>query len=402
MRFLILIISSLLLLFTNFGVTSFSPDTNVLDNQCLSEKTTLNKKYKKALENEQPYILPNEYGYWDAYTYSTTYCDNFITHACHNNDFNFETRRYRVGYIHNEFVVLSPTRIGFNEAYIEYRFKTPIDRMDIEMSHWREYAHEWLDASHGTAKIEYLVGDTYYEHTDLLSSTINLSHDRTQLNLINVTFIRPTYRVRIRATINFVAVNESNRGRICIGKTTFYPNYSAQRLSGYELDYLPTNWNSPTVVNNVNCYGYALNNQTNPHNNYDIWPLQQPGEFSSGNHYFSPDNCTFSYIKSCIEADFSAYNLEYNLNLICISEVDRFSAVPLGSYKICLAIDPGVEYHFYRQNSDGYWSHKYGNLNVSNVDQNNNIITDPYLCALPQNICFVRYYAISPWGNFYA
>lgn len=61
MRFLILIISSLLLLFTNFGVTSFSPDTNVLDNQRLSEKTTLNKKYKKALENEQPYILPNEY-----------------------------------------------------------------------------------------------------------------------------------------------------------------------------------------------------------------------------------------------------------------------------------------------------------------------------------------------------
>lgn len=61
MKFLILIISSLLLLFTNFGVTSFSPDTNVLDNQRLSEKTTLNKKYKKALENEQPYILPNEY-----------------------------------------------------------------------------------------------------------------------------------------------------------------------------------------------------------------------------------------------------------------------------------------------------------------------------------------------------
>lgn len=55
MKFLILIISSLLLLFTNLGVTSFSSDTNVLDNQRLSEKTTLNKKYKKALENEQPY-----------------------------------------------------------------------------------------------------------------------------------------------------------------------------------------------------------------------------------------------------------------------------------------------------------------------------------------------------------
>lgn len=46
-------------------------------------------------------------------------------------------------------------------------------------------------------------------------------------------------------------------------------------------------------------------------------------------------------------------------------------------YKIAIVVDPGWDYHFYVQNSDGYWSHKPGIESCTRVDAGGNSITDP-------------------------
>ena len=46
-------------------------------------------------------------------------------------------------------------------------------------------------------------------------------------------------------------------------------------------------------------------------------------------------------------------------------------------YKVAIVIAPGVDYHWYVQNSDGYWSHKPGTTSCTKVDASGNFITDP-------------------------
>jgi hypothetical protein len=38
------------------------------------------------------------------------------------------------------------------------------------------------------------------------------------------------------------------------------------------------------------------------------------------------------------------------------------------------------DYHFYRQDKDGYWSHKTGDKKISNLDASGNRILNPELC----------------------
>ena len=48
-----------------------------------------------------------------------------------------------------------------------------------------------------------------------------------------------------------------------------------------------------------------------------------------------------------------------------------------GKYKVALVVDPYYDFHWYRQNADGTWSHKPGGTNVRNTDNSSEIIYDP-------------------------
>ena len=50
---------------------------------------------------------------------------------------------------------------------------------------------------------------------------------------------------------------------------------------------------------------------------------------------------------------------------------------PEGAYRVALFIYPGYDFHWYRQNPDGTWSHKLGSEPVTNCDFSGNIIYDP-------------------------
>ncbi|MCR5332402.1 MAG: trypsin-like peptidase domain-containing protein [Bacilli bacterium] len=171
-------------------------------------------------------IHPSDYGYSDAYANHYTIAENFITHNL-NNSFNFYTRRYRCGYIHNEYIVTSPIRQTFTEAFIEYQFDYPVLAIDVDLSHWREFAHEWLDKTTGTATIQ--LADDYYEddwydYFDLLADSTALPRDRSNPTTYRIEFPSMTYGFRFYSSIPEPRFNNDNRGRICIGDMNVYIN----------------------------------------------------------------------------------------------------------------------------------------------------------------------------------
>lgn len=62
-----------------------------------------------------------------------------------------------------------------------------------------------------------------------------------------------------------------------------------------------------------------------------------------------------------------------------IQTTDFTSMCPEGYSKIALIIDESDDYHFLRQDSNGFWSHKPGAMNVVNKDAFGHKIKDPRL-----------------------
>ena len=59
------------------------------------------------------------------------------------------------------------------------------------------------------------------------------------------------------------------------------------------------------------------------------------------------------------------------------------------------------DYHWYRQNSDGTWSHKPGTTAVRRTDNSGNHIIDPETCDRGLYTNFLGFYAVTPWNNLY-
>ena len=55
---------------------------------------------------------------------------------------------------------------------------------------------------------------------------------------------------------------------------------------------------------------------------------------------------------------------------------------PPRSSKIALVVDPSDDYHFLRQDSNGFWSQKSGARPVTNLDASRHEIWNPQLCDL--------------------
>jgi len=68
---------------------------------------------------------------------------------------------------------------------------------------------------------------------------------------------------------------------------------------------------------------------------------------------------------------FTHDSVNYNFTF---QSVDENQKCENGSFKVALVIDPGIDYHWYRQNSDGTWSHKPGGGCVRNHNYNNNLL----------------------------
>ena len=167
-------------------------------------------------------------------------------------------------------------------------------------------------------------------------------------------------------------------------------------LSGYELDYNPALWDGDVEDNN-NCYAYAINNQVRPGTN-TLWWKQQPGQYGNA--------ITYNYnnevqMFNAVTKDFEKYNELFGTNLV-FQRIGKFQKCPAGTYKVALVANSlNIDYHWYRQDSDGYWSHKPGTTPLTRYDSNGNLIVDPQTCARGIYDVFHGFYAVSGWDNMY-
>jgi len=143
---------------------------------------------------------------------------------------------------------------------------------------------------------------------------------------------------------------------------------------GYEHEYNEELWGG-SVITKANCYAYVLNTYSKP---YDI--KYRPSYVSHGESYSA------DYIKRNIitllrdDADY------YNHKKIVATTATTKPGYR--QYKIAAVFSydrDGVtiaDYHFYRQDKGGYWSHKRGyDLPISNIDASSNKIIDPKACS---------------------
>jgi hypothetical protein len=73
-----------------------------------------------------------------------------------------------------------------------------------------------------------------------------------------------------------------------------------------------------------------------------------------------------------------------------------FSKKLENGHYVALLIHPNTDFHFVRLDVDGYWSHKPGAWDVTNKDNNGNVITDPSKQDFSPWFRFCAYYAVVP------
>lgn len=198
----------------------------------------------------------------------------------------------------------------------------------------------------------------------------------------------------------------------------------ANFLSGYEVNYNPEMWNNPDAASHdvqsaTNCYNYALNFYSEMIEHfkkvyYDItdydeetgvvtyspkgihskiissYATLQPGIFDgeANDEEYLGESVDITALLQAVQEDSAVADFTF-------TEIGQYDVCPPGTYKVALIY--GKDYHWYRQNSDGTWSHKPGTTEVTNLDAHGNIIFDPlYACSNTKLYThFAGYYAVS-------
>jgi hypothetical protein len=134
-------------------------------------------------------------------------------------------------------------------------------------------------------------------------------------------------------------------------------------LSGSELAYDPDLWNKDENIKEThNCYSYAMGKIVK-----GLTSKAQPG-YASGFNHIDDNEYECSFFKKRLMKDSPG---------TYIGKFDK-SCLP-GFYKVFLALDPKVDYHWWRQNSDKNWSHKPGSTEVTDLDADGKKIKNPII-----------------------
>jgi hypothetical protein len=158
----------------------------------------------------------------------------------------------------------------------------------------------------------------------------------------------------------------------CAAHINFCPRRSP--LSGYEPEFNPDLYNKHKGVKEAqNCFAYAFDYRRLPKKcTKDSCPVSfpQPGR-ASGYPKWSKVNG-----KRCPDLMARLFGDVPDL------KVSSFEGrCPKKYSKIALVVDPDEDYHFYRLDSNGYWSHKPGATDVTHLDATKRPIYDPQLAS---------------------
>ena len=156
-------------------------------------------------------------------------------------------------------------------------------------------------------------------------------------------------------------------------------NYVPDNNNNQKLSSNNTSYNDNLFVREShNCYTYFLNLKNkdavelckSDFKKFNMCRRAQPGYFSG-----YPNLNTKDYKCPII----MERTLKDNNNIYKVQSI-KDKCKP-NYYKGALVVAPGRDYHYYRLNDDGFWSHKPGYKPSTIYDSNKNIITDPKLSA---------------------
>ena len=142
--------------------------------------------------------------------------------------------------------------------------------------------------------------------------------------------------------------------------------YLKSPLSGSENPYDPDAWNQDKIRTNNNCYSYAVSTRIIDRNG-----KPQPGYFS----HFKP-------ISEEEYSDCKNFHKRIKKDIPFMYLISFEEPCKKGFYKAFIAVDNkkgDKDYHFWRQDSNGMWSHKPGTTAVVNVDSDGKLIFNPLL-----------------------
>ena len=139
---------------------------------------------------------------------------------------------------------------------------------------------------------------------------------------------------------------------------------------------------------NNNCYTYAINQPINPYTNkpYENYAHCQPGNLGGKGSEYGNLRCS---VESINFAKLDLKELGYDIIESSLEEyVDDTNC-----WKVAFCYSNN-DYHWYRQNIDGTWSHKWGTEEVKYRDEDGNIIRNPEKCNRGRYKNFVGFYLI--------
>lgn len=119
--------------------------------------------------------------------------------------------------------------------------------------------------------------------------------------------------------------------------------------NGWERPYEPDRWNRNPKKHN--CFAYALDAEGTAGRSLRTL---QPGDFAGITPRLAQPLYTCDEVHARLMADARALGEE------SIRAVRPDQTCPEGTYRVALAVDPERDFHFYRQDPDGGWSHKIG------------------------------------------
>jgi len=127
------------------------------------------------------------------------------------------------------------------------------------------------------------------------------------------------------------------------------------------LEYDPDYWNGEDHISGNNCYNYATDKRTNS--------FAIPGD-GRGRPYREPATC--HSVKDGVIRDGLRPIEDYHSTYM-----------PKKGYVIALYVrdrEQREDFHFYRRDKGGSWSHKPGSSPATNLDNDNKVIHNPELC----------------------
>lgn len=140
-------------------------------------------------------------------------------------------------------------------------------------------------------------------------------------------------------------------------------------------------WNSAAALANSNCYAYALDHVGK--RRFD------PGQLTGHTPLVPPETGTPQIVVSRAMAD-------------GLSPIHSPHACPSSAWVVALVIAPPQfrlatgDYHWYRRDVDGLWSHKMGMLRPSRIDELGFAVQDPSLCHRGPYMYFAGFFSVQP------